>query len=105
MSLQYEVRKKEIPDLSTMLQKTGIYHVEISVEISHEADSNTNSQLWNSDQNSSENRLRFTDTYNNKQSISKDPLQTHFLCRNLHGFIFPVSSLKAFLSFLRGGIE
>lgn len=25
--------------------------------------------------------------------------KTHFLCRNLHGFIFPVSNFKAFLSF------
>jgi len=105
MSLHYKVRKKEIPDLCTMLQKTGIYHAKISVEISHQADSNTNSQMWNSDQSNSENRLRFTDTYNNKQTISKDPLQTHFLCRNLHGFIFPLSSLKAFLSFFRGRIE
>lgn len=83
-----------------MLQKTGIYHAEISGEISHQADSNTNSQMWNSDQSSSESRLRFTDTYNNKQSISKDILQTHFSVETSMVLFFQSLALKHFCHFL-----
>ena len=92
--------KKEIPDLHTMLQNTCFYHAQISGEVSHQSDTNTDSQMCNLDQSNNENRLWFTTACNNKQSISKDPLKTHFLCRNLHGFIILVSNFKAFLSFL-----
>lgn len=106
-SLQCKVErwKKEIPDPRTMLQNTHIYHAQISREVPHQADTNTDSQMCNSDQSNNKNRLWFTTACNNKQSISKDPPKHTFSVETYMVLLFQPLTLKHFCHFCRRRVK
>lgn len=69
---------------------TYFYHAWMSGEVSHQADTDTDtdSHMCNLDQSNNENRLWFTTACNNKQSISKDPPKHTFFVETYMVLLF-----------------